>query len=165
MADAFNPLADLADIIEPEFSSGLPAPGWWILTLLIIILLVSACWFFYRRWRFLAARRQAQDLFNHIDLQAADAPATINQLLKRLVLHYHPEQQKILSASTEQWQQFLQQQLPDTPLPTLSELLYRPEPATASLQQFHHFAARWLKQFNGRSLRTAPIQKTGGSHA
>lgn len=164
MADAFNPLADLADIIEPEFSSGLPAPGWWIVTLLLIILLATSCWYFYRRWRFLAAHRQAQVLFNNIDLQAEDAPTSINQLLKRLVLHYYPEQQKILSANTEQWQQFLQQQLPDTPLPILSELLYRPTPATEALQQFHDFAAHWLKQFNGRSLRTA-AEKNGGSHA
>ncbi|MDX3772912.1 DUF4381 family protein [Chromatiaceae bacterium AAb-1] len=164
MADNHNPLAELADILEPEIAtSWLPAPGWWLLMLLIAGLLTFfGCWL-YRRWRFLAARRQAQQLLQQIDLQAADAASQINQLLKRLLLHYHPEQQAVISGSPAQWQHFLQQQQPDITLPPLVSLLYQPQPDADALHRFYQFAVGWLKNFNGRTLTPLTANSSSGA--
>lgn len=147
--DPANPLAELADIIEPELN--LPfqlAPGWWLLIILLLLLSGVLIVWLFRRWQFLAARREALLLLKQTDLTRNSAAADINLLLKRLLLHYSPAH-PALTASGQQWQQFLQQQLPDISLPDLTPLLYSQTPDTEALQQFFQFARQWLLRFNG----------------
>lgn len=149
MANPVDPLAELADILEPELQLGWQlAAGWWLLIISGLALVAVIAYRFYKKWRFLAAKRQAQLLLQQIDLQNHQAALHINQLIKRVLQHYAPSH-PALSASTEQWQHFLQQQQPDVPLPTLTTLLYQANAETEAVQQFYHFTHNWLQKYGG----------------
>ena len=135
MADNPNLLPHLADIYEPALpSSWQLALGHWLVLLLTLLLLAALARWLYRRWQHGAAKRAALAELAELDWQNPNAAAALNQLLKRLLRHYHPDD-ALLHASTEQWQRFLQQRLPaELPLPRLQALLYQ-APATENLEQ------------------------------
>lgn len=148
-------LEQLVDIAEPVYQ--LPwqiPPGVYILLVVAIAALAYGGWLFYRRWRYLAAKRQAITILSQLD---PGGSSQINQLLKRVVKHYAPTH-KVLTASTLQWQRFLQQQLPAIPLPALNALLYQAGPANEQNQQFYHFAQSWLKQLRPATLASSQSQ-------
>lgn len=149
MANPVDPLAELADILEPELQLGWQlAPGWWLLIIIITALIAGIAYTFYKKWRFLAAKRQAQLLLQQVDLQHQQAALQINQLIKRVLQHYAPAH-PALTASTEQWQRFLQQLQPDIPLPSLTSLLYQATAGTEATQQFYSFTTIWLQKYRG----------------
>jgi hypothetical protein len=148
-------LEQLADISEPAYQlSWQIAPGAYILLVVAIAALAYAGLVFYRRWCYLAAKRQALTLLLQTQPEAANQ---INQLLKRVIKHYAPAH-PVLTASTLQWQHFLQQQLPDTPLPPLASLLYQAGPDTEQNQQFYQFAQHWLQQLKPATLLSSQSQ-------
>ncbi len=127
MADNHDLLQHLADIYEPELAQGFqPALGHYMLFTLVLLALSALAFWLYRRYQQGAAKRAALAELAALDWQAPSSVATLNQLLKRLLRHYHPTD-PLLYASTEQWQAFLAQRLPpEQNLPTLSTLLYQP---------------------------------------
>ncbi|WP_372625972.1 DUF4381 domain-containing protein [Arsukibacterium sp.] len=143
----------LVDIAEPSYQLAWQIPpGVYILLTLVIIAFIYVGWLLYKRWRFLGAKRQAITLFNQLE---PEATSQINQLLKRLVKHYAPAH-PMLTASTDQWQSFLQQHLPATPLPDLNALLYHAEVNPEHRRQFYQFAESWLRSFAPKSLMSSP---------
>ncbi|HAW94186.1 MULTISPECIES: DUF4381 domain-containing protein [unclassified Arsukibacterium] len=139
----------LVDIAEPSYQLSWQIPlGIYILLTLIVGMLAYGSWQVYKRWRFLGAKRQAIILLNQLEPAATNQ---INQLLKRVVKHYAPAH-PVLTASTLQWQGFLQQQLPATPLPALSILLYQGDADPEHSQQFYQFAKCWLSNLHPTSL-------------
>ncbi|KKO46855.1 hypothetical protein WG68_02615 [Arsukibacterium ikkense] len=135
-------LSQLVDIAEPAYLLPWQMPiGVYILLAISLLLLAGAGWWLYQRHRYFAARRHAISLLAQLKPQHS---SNINQLLKRVVLHYAPAH-PVLSAPTEQWQAFLQQQLPVLALPSLAELLYQPEPDEQQQHAFYQFAHSWLR--------------------
>ncbi|MCB5226751.1 DUF4381 domain-containing protein [Alishewanella sp. 16-MA] len=166
MADKHDLLPQLADIYEPELASSmLPPLGYWLLALLALTLLTALLFWRYRAKQQSRVKRAAMAELAQIDWQSPQAATALNVLLKRLLKHYQPSH-PLLSASTEQWQAFLQQQLPaQLPLPPLATLLYQaPGPdKTAQQQQFWLATQHIIKQLD-------PVQgftsfKQGGTHA
>ncbi|MDX1538426.1 DUF4381 domain-containing protein [Arsukibacterium sp.] len=148
-------LEQLADISEPAYQlSWQIPPGAYILLVVVFVALAYAGLVFYRRWCYLAAKRQALTLLKQTQPEAANQ---INQLLKRVIKHYVPAH-PVLTASTLQWQHFLQRQLPDTPLPPLDTLLYQAGPDTEQNPQFYQFAKRWLQQLKPATLLNSQSQ-------
>lgn len=139
----------LVDIAEPSYQLAWQIPpGAYILLALAIIAFAYGSWLLYKRWRFLGAKRQAIALLNQLE---PEATSQINQLLKRVVKHYAPAH-PVLTASTLQWQHFLQHYLPATALPDLNALLYHTEVNPEHRRQFYQFAGSWL-----RSLKPASV--------
>ncbi|MBV2127670.1 DUF4381 domain-containing protein [Arsukibacterium indicum] len=154
-------LEQLVDIAEPAYQlSWQIPPGGYILIVIAIIALVYSGWRVYQRRRYLAAKRQAIALLAKIPPSASNQ---INQLLKRVIKHYAPRH-PVLTASTRQWQHFLQQQLPGTPLPPLAYLLYQTSgdsdenDNSDDSQQFYNFARQWLKQLRPATIASSQSQ-------
>lgn len=145
-----EPQLALADIQEPALNTFWPpAPGWWLLTLLVFVLLAYSFRFFWKKWQKTLPLRQAR-----AELRLIKEPhqsAELNELLKRLVRCYSPGHQ-VLSAPVQQWQDFLQQQLPQQPLPDLQALLYKPEPLQTDFAAYMHFAKKWLDKVGVKQL-------------
>tara|TARA_R110002126_G_scaffold10245_7_gene46461 strand:+ start:352 stop:852 length:501 start_codon:yes stop_codon:yes gene_type:complete len=142
-------LAQLADIAEPayELSWQIP-PGVYLLLALLLAALSYSGWKLNHYWQQGKAKRQALSEFGQLSPHAV---AEINQLLKRVVQSYAPAH-PVLTGSANQWQHFLQQQLPTEPLPDLTMLLYNSTQEDATCRQFHQFAAIWLKQLRPATL-------------
>ncbi|MDX1676975.1 DUF4381 domain-containing protein [Arsukibacterium sp.] len=148
-------LEQLVDIAEPTYQlSWQIPPGVYILLAVTAAALVYGGWLLYRRKQYLAAKHQAIALLRQMP---ADAANQINQLLKRVIKHYAPAH-PMLTASTLQWQQFLQQQLPDAPLPSLEALLYQAPSDPEQNEQFYQFAQRWLAQLRPAMLSSRQQQ-------
>ena len=145
-----EPQLALADIQEPVLNTFWPpAPGWWLLAVLVIVLLAYGFRFFWRRWQKALPLRQAK-----AELRLINQPqqsAELNELLKRLVLCYSPGHQ-VLSAPVKQWQDFLQQQLPQQALPDLQSLLYKSEPSEADFSAYLQFVSKWLNKVSVKQL-------------
>ncbi|MEH8019017.1 DUF4381 domain-containing protein [Rheinheimera muenzenbergensis] len=160
MANTHSPLDQLADISEPALVNAfaLPPLAWFAVAVLGAGLLYVA-WRLYRRWRFFAAKRQALALLATL-AGKADSASQINQLLKRVLLHYqhaHPA----LTLPVAQWQSWLAAGHSAT-VPDLTNLLYSPSADPLANEQFYQFAQGWLQSYNGK----APADYTsGGQHA
>ncbi len=145
-----EPQLALADIQEPVLNTFWPpAPLWWVLTLLVILLLAYGFRFFWNKWHHSRPLRQAKAELQQI--QQPEQSAQLNELLKRLVRCYnarHP----VLSAPLNQWQDFLQQQLPEQALPDLQALLYKAEPVPADFAAYRQFAEKWLNTVSVKQL-------------
>ena len=145
-----EPQLALADIQEPVLNTFWPqAPGWWVLALLLIVLLAYGFRFFWQQWQKTLPLRQAK-----AELQLIKEPqqsAELNELLKRLVHCYSPGH-AVLSASVRQWQTFLQQQLPQQPLPDLQKLLYQSEPVPADFAAYLQFVSLWFNKVSVKQL-------------
>lgn len=145
-----EPQLALADIQEPVLNTFWPpAPLWWVLALLVILLLAYGFRFFWNKWHHSRPLRQAKAELQQI--QQPEQSAQLNELLKRLVRCYnarHP----VLSAPLNQWQDFLQQQLPEQALPDLQALLYEAEPVPADFAAYRQFAEKWLNTVSVKQL-------------
>lgn len=145
IANANPALASLADIIEPDFTSQFAlAPIYWLLIAAIVAVIGYAGWKITQRHRYWFAKRQAIKLLAQLEQHPA-AAKQINQLLKRVLQHYQPAH-PALSASSEQWQQWLAKQS-TLPLPNLSQLLYQADSSAAEVEQFYIFARQWLTDY------------------
>ncbi len=145
-----EPQLALADIQEPVLNTFWPpAPGWWLLVTVVILLLAYGFRFFWKKWQKTLPLRQAKT-----ELRLIKEPyqsAELNELLKRLVRCYSPRH-PVLSAPVKQWQDFLQQQLPQQTLPDLQSLLYKAEPTEADFSAYLQFATKWLRQVSAKQL-------------
>lgn len=161
MADTSSPLAQLADISEPELLLGFAlAPVWWLLIALSVAGLCYLLLYCYRRWRYFAAKRQALQLLEQ--LYAGDnAASQINQLLKRVLQHYQPAH-PALSMSPLQWQRWLSAQH-SQPLPDLTVLLYQPGQHSAATTAFYLFAKSWLTTYRAKAPEGSAAEEV--SHA
>ena len=145
-----EPQLALADIQEPVLNTFWPpAPGWWLLAVLVILSLAYGFRFFWKKWQKALALRQAKAELRLI--KAPDQSAELNELLKRLVRCYSPKHE-VLSAPVKPWQDFLQQQLPQQPLPDLQTLLYKSEPLPADFSTYLQFATKWLDKVSVKQL-------------
>ncbi|MCA1928752.1 DUF4381 domain-containing protein [Rheinheimera sp.] len=145
-----EPQLALADIQEPALNTFWPlAPGWWLLGLLIILLLAYCFRFFWRQWQKNLPLRQAKAELSLI--KEPQQSAALNELLKRLIRCYNPRHQ-VLSAPVKQWQDFLQSQLPQQPLPDLQKLLYQSEVSQTDFAAYLHFTNQWLKKVTAKQL-------------
>lgn len=159
-------LAHLADIYEPELV--IPwqmTPGYWLVLLIVLALVGIVAWLIYRHWQTTRPRRAALAELKQLNWQDPDAAAAINQLLKRLVQSYHPNH-PLLSSPTQVWQQFIQQQLPDTMrLPELQGLLYQPpalitEAAKIQFWQASHYVITHFSVKTVANFRVPPLIAT-----
>lgn len=145
-----EPQLALADIQEPVLSTFWPpAPGWWLLAVLVILLLAYSFRFFWKKWQKALPLRQAKAELRLI--KASDQSAELNELLKRLVRCYSPGH-GVLSAPVKQWQDFLQQQLPQHSLPDLQAVLYKQQPDQADFALYLQFATQWLNKVSVKQL-------------
>lgn len=145
-----EPQLALADIQEPVLNTFWPpAPGWWLLAVLVILLLAYGFRFFWKKWQKALPLRQAKAELRLI--KAPDQSAELNELLKRLV-HYYSPRHPVLSAPVKQWQDFLQQQLPQHSLPDLQAVLYKQQPDQADFALYLQFATQWLNKVSVKQL-------------
>lgn len=145
-----EPQLALADIQEPVLNTFWPpAPGWWLLTVLVIVLLAYGFRFFWKKWQKALPLRQAKAELRLI--KASDQSAELNELLKRLVRCYSPSH-SVLSAPVKHWQEFLQQQLPQQPLPDLQKVLYQSASDQAEFAIYRQFAETWLHKVSVKQL-------------
>ncbi|EGM78871.1 hypothetical protein Rhein_0968 [Rheinheimera sp. A13L] len=145
-----EPQLALADIQEPLLNTFWPpAPGWWLLTVLVIVLLAYGFRFFWKKWQKALPLRQAKAELRLI--KASDQSAELNELLKRLVRCYSPGH-SVLSAPVKHWQEFLQQQLPQQPLPDLQKVLYQSVSDQAEFAIYRQFAETWLHKVSVKQL-------------
>lgn len=139
-----EPQLALADIQEPVLNTFWPpAPFWWLLAVLVILLLAYGFRFFWQKWQKALPLRQAKAELRLIN--KPEQSAELNELLKRLVHCYSPGH-PVLSAPVQQWQDFLQQQLPQQKLPDLQSLLYKSESAESDFSAYLQFASQWLNK-------------------
>ena len=145
-----EPQLALADIQEPVLNTFWPpAPGWWLLALLLMVLLAYGFRYFWKKWQKTLPLRQAKAELRLI--QEPHQSAELNELLKRLVSCYSPRH-AVLSAPVKQWQDFLQQQLPQHTLPDLQTLLYRSQPPQEDFTAYLQFATKWLSKVSVKQL-------------
>lgn len=145
-----EPQLALADIQEPVLNTFWPpAPGWWLLALLLMVLLAYGFRYFWKKWQKTLPLRQAKAELRLI--QEPHQGAELNELLKRLVSCYSPRH-AVLSAPVKQWQDFLQQQLPQHTLPDLQTLLYRPQPPQEDFTAYLQFVTKWLSKVSVKQL-------------
>jgi hypothetical protein len=145
-----EPQLALADIQEPVLNTFWPpAPGWWLLAVLLILLLAYSFRFSWKKWQKALPLRQAKAEFRLI--KEPDQSAELNELLKRLVSCYSPRH-PVLSAPVKQWQDFLQQQMPQHALPDLQKLLYQQQSEQTDFSAYLQFASQWLNKVSVKQL-------------
>ncbi len=137
-----EPQLALVDIQEPVLNTFWPpAPGWWLLAVLVVLFMAYGFRFFWQKWQKALPLRQAKAELRLIN--RPEQSAELNELLKRLVHCYSPRH-PVLSAPVQQWQDFLQQQLPQQSLPDLQSLLYKSAPTEGDFSAYLQFATQWL---------------------
>jgi hypothetical protein len=108
-----NPLQDLIDIRTPSaIESWPPAYGWWLLAGLVVL-----CMFLLAIWRVKTrkvslAKRHALKALQQIDGSSLGSISQLNQLLKRVVITYFPDQ-NIQQMYGAKWTDFLVKTLPE----------------------------------------------------
>jgi hypothetical protein len=148
-----NPLQDLKDITIPaQIENWPPAYGWWLLIgLLSITIYILMRWLLKaRQWRL--AKRQSLQAIQKMDVTQANAPSELNQLLKRVAMHYFP-QQNLQSIYGEQWKTFLLSTLPEKKATLLDKTydqmlttLYRQHTAAPSKHKDYQQACeKWIR--------------------
>ena len=157
MAD--TALAQLADISEPALQLNFAlAPIWWLLAGVLLAALIYLLVQLYSRWRYFAARRQAQQMLDQLWARPG-AAVSINQLIKRVLQHYQPAH-PALSLPTQQWQTWLATQH-SAPLPDLTSLLYSADNDSDATEQFYQFAKAWLAQYRANAAALADNTEAG----
>ncbi|WP_051275383.1 DUF4381 domain-containing protein [Aestuariibacter salexigens] len=102
-----DPLSQLRDIHLGNTISWWPlAYGWWIALCFSVIVIGAVTWFIIRRRQLLRARRAALLELQAIDTSAPDAATRINQLLKRVAMHYYPDA-GVSALYGDEWTAFL----------------------------------------------------------
>ncbi|HBN87875.1 MAG: hypothetical protein CL577_03190 [Alteromonadaceae bacterium] len=161
MAEPGSPLAQLADISEPELVLGFAlAPIWWLLIAALALALFYLALRVYRRRCYFAPKRQALLLLEQIHHSGDDA-TQINQLIKRVLRHYQPTH-PALSMDSKHWQQWLATQC-TVALPDLTGLLYQRDDNNEAKSAFYLFAKAWLSGYQAKA--PLPTSKAEVKHA
>ena len=142
-------LADLKGIHLPEPVSWWPlAPGWWMLIVLIVAVITVSLYMGLRHYQRNAFRRQAlQELqqLRHQALPAEQLLSAISQLIRRTVISSR-QQRLEASLQGQDWQQFLQQYMPETQAHLLAVGQYQAHPAVDT-DKLLHSTEQWLKRY------------------
>ncbi len=159
------PLRDIHLPAEPLWWP--PAPGWWILFALIISIMALVWWWYRRRQRIKRSAvnmaRQELELLQSKYNTHRDARQTIADLsilLRRLSISAYPRTETA-SLTGEEWLQFLDRPLTDTPFTRgagriLVEAPYRPEVKEEELIPLIALCRRWIDNIAGNNTgRTA----------
>ena len=116
-----NPLQDLIDIRTPAaIENWPPAYGWWLLAALVVlgIFLLIICLIKARKIR--VPKRQALIALQQIDAASPEGVSQLNQLLKRVVITYFPDQ-NVQEMYGIKWTAFLVNTLPNKKTKDFSE--------------------------------------------
>lgn len=142
----------LADIHLPPAVPAFPwAPGWWLLLVTAVVATAAVIWLWRKRRQRLAYRRDAvaelQGMTAYDDHHLAQA---LNQLLRRVALQCHPQQQ-VAGLTGEQWWQFLTDPdqpgaLPSSSAQRLLESAYNPQAELSNRQQLIKDVERWIRK-------------------
>ena len=147
-----NPLDQLKDIHLPaEVANWPPAYGWWILTVLLALTLIFSIKALMRFRRNRLAKRQALKLLAQLSPADSQWPAALNQLFKRLVISYFP-QQDVAGLYLDKWCEFLSAQLPlkaqaefSQQIHALQAYIYRPTTQAPDFVSCTKQAERWIR--------------------
>lgn len=149
-----NPLDNLKDIHEPAgINIWPPAYGWWILALLTLCLVIVSIFCLIKYYKNRKVKRIALQALINIDCEQVDAANKLNQLLKRVALHYYPNL-AIQQLYGEQWANFLIAALPKTQaekhkqnIHMWQQHLYQKQPSLdKNTHNYKATAETWLKQ-------------------
>ncbi|RKF19672.1 DUF4381 domain-containing protein [Alginatibacterium sediminis] len=132
MASEPASIEKLHDIILPAIESGLPAPGWWILTVILLLIAIALITLVLRYHLNGKAQREANRYLQDLTTLESESNKVItaNTLLKRCALAYYPRQQ-VAALNGKEWWLFLDSQLPKNE------------------RQFVHQQARWEQALYG----------------
>jgi hypothetical protein len=148
-----NPLQDLKDIRTPaSIENWPPAYGWWLLVFLLVVGICLLTIWLLKGQKVRRVKHQALQALKHIDGANLDSVPQLNQLLKRVALHYFPNQ-NVQQMYGAQWTAFLIQTLPNNKAKEVSETfesmqqtLYQPHISENS--EFPHYSKSvetWIK--------------------
>lgn len=138
-----DPLAQLADIQQPEIVSfWYERPLWWLAILLLVAVLGVTAWRWYRRYQQQAPQREAIALLDALP-NDCDASA-ITTLLKRYIKSRQPES-PLLVAAPSQLQSLFTPPSDGIPL-DLTALHYQRSPERAAIEQYRQQVRLWIMQ-------------------
>ena len=107
-----NPLQDLKDIqIPAAIEIWPPAYGWWLLVVLVVVGMYLLTVYLIKARKVRLAKRQTLLALQQIDGSNMDCVSQLNQLLKRVVITYFPDQ-NIQQMHGQKWTEFLINTLP-----------------------------------------------------
>ncbi len=148
-----NPLENLKDIHLPApIEAWPPAYGWWILLVLVLLIIALIIKVYLKARKLRAVKRQAIQQLSKVDISASNAPAELNQLLKRTAMFYFPTR-AVEKMYGQSWQQFLSSCLStkhasqvNESLAAMQAGLYQQQPVTESeARQYLQACEIWLK--------------------
>lgn len=155
-----NPiLQQLKDIETPSQIGAWPlAWGWWVLIIIAVLTTAYCFWRLYKNWQFNAPLRHAKSLLkgvNHDDINVG----LINQVLKRVALHYG-EREQVASLYSEQWRDWLNANQSKVTFTTEElNLVYQQRMDVDIKAEFMKKAELWLNAINVKKL-----SNLGGEH-
>ncbi len=146
-----DPLAQLRDIHLPEEIGIWPLSfGWWILIALSALTIILLSIWLFKRWRYLAPKRQAISELQNIKQDQPNWHIELNSLLKRTALSYF-QQSEVASLHTQNWVTFLASQLAESKqqefcrvMNTLQSSLYS-EAVSSDFSSCYAQTLIWLK--------------------
>lgn len=143
----------------------LPAIGWWFVGIALLATIFLIGFLLWKAFKQQQIRRLAKQEIANIDCQHPEALTQINQIIKRVCLHYFPRE-FVAALSGEQWRLFLQNHqnklIADK---AWFHLQYQPFDAQKHPQQsaqFQQFALSFLSQSfppKRRSTKVSPVKK------
>ena len=160
-----NPLSQLHSIHTPDAVSAWPlAWGWWLLMVIVAALCVLAVVLVYRHIQFNKAKNQAIAEVSRLDVQSGNMAKQLNELLKRLCLHYG-NASVVAKMSGEAWVAYLlgvvDTRIAETlrnDLSTMQEILYAPVSASSSEnKQFQQAVLTWIKKADMSALNSKNV--------
>lgn len=155
-----NPLSQLQSIHTPDAVSAWPlAWGWWLLLAVFAALSVLLVVSVYRHIRFNKARRQAILAASRLDIHSGNMASQLNELLKRLCLHYG-DPSVVAKMNGEPWVTYLlgavKTGVADTlrsDLSTMQGFLYAPVSVSSTQnKQFQQAVMTWMKKADMSAL-------------
>ncbi len=155
-------IAQLKDLHEPQAIASWPwGWGWYGLGVAILILLLLGSYWGYRWYQRTAFKRQALKqlkLYKTQYQQQQDLhllPALLNELLKKVAIHYFPRQQ-VASLTAEAWLDFLNRTVRKIDFyqvkPQLIMLPYQKMPVETDLARLFEYVRIWINQRGGICL-------------
>jgi hypothetical protein len=148
-----NPLQDLKDIRTPaSIENWPPAYGWWLLVFLLVVSICLLTIWLIKVQKVGHVKRQALKALQRIDTSDLDCVSQLNQLLKRVALHYFPNQ-NVQQMYGPQWTAFLIRTLPNNKAKEVSETfesmqqtLYQPHTSENSeFSRYSKSVETWIK--------------------
>lgn len=145
MKEASTSLDAMHDIVVPDPVSWWPlATGWYVMLALIVSGLIYFLYRSLRLWQFNAYRREALK-----ELETADQPANISELLRRTALAVAPRS-TIASQQESSWPRWLESTCPASMSERVAtQLTYGPYRVTSTdedVLELKEYASIWIKQ-------------------